>query len=164
MATLNHLKTKGKLLLYEADLAPKEQKQRLLYLSPELVEWFEDFLDLQPRDRHKQLEPSEQVEEMFDQFVRGHHMGRGDLKKFEPLKQGVWAFKPLDVRIFGYFYRPNVFVAVCGQMKKSLKGNKKKSTNQRYKTYIDKTIGFRKSLGADDPAYEEGDLNDLVSL
>lgn len=157
MATINYLERKGALVLYKADLRAGEQKERALYFSPDLPYWIENHLDMQPKDRHKHLLPSEQVEEIFDQFVRGHHMGRNDMKKLEPVGQHVWEFKTEDVRVFGYFYRKQIFIAVCGEMRKKLK-----PANQKYKHFINQVLKFRNSIDLDEPKYMEEELYGLI--
>ncbi len=160
MATINHLETKNKLVLYDANLKSDEQKQRLLYLSPDLVRWFDDDLVYQGKDWDKYFTPIEQVEEVFDQFVRGHpDMGRGDMKKLNPKGKHVWQFKTRDVRILGYFYRKNVFIAVCGAMRKDL------CPSSKYNPLKERIINFRKNIGLDEPLYmKEKLLDELISI
>ena len=135
---------------------------RSLYLSPELAAWIDDYLVYQPKDRHKHLEPVEQVFEILDRYVKGRAMERSEMKKMEPIGEHVWAFKPQDVRIFGYFYRPKVFIAVCGEMKKNLVPTKGKTTNQLYKPFRQKVLNFRDGIDLDQPKYMKEGLHGLV--
>ena len=156
MATINQLLAKDELILYEAELEPHMMPERLIYLSSELAAWIGDVLDLEEMDRGRDLDPSEQVESILDQFVAGHHMGRSELRKLEPLGNGIWEFKPTDVRIFGYFYRKSFFIATCGEMKKKLK---KRSD---YQPYINKALASRDSYDLPPPSHLDGDLYDLI--
>ena len=163
MTTLNNLVTSGALVSYEAALAIDELPERCLYLSLDLCDWLQNCLEYETRDRSKYMEPVEQVEQMFDKFVRGRDMmwneAVGELDRIGKLDSigSIWEFRPLDVRILGYFYIPNVFIAVCGDMKKNIK--------RRYEPLKAKVRCFRDELDIDPPKYEaRTNINELIQL
>jgi len=58
----------------------------------------------------------------------------------------VWCMHTVDLRIFGFFYRPGVFIAVCGEKKMDIKGTS-------YGSYYSKTQRVADGLGLDPPPY-----------
>lgn len=140
MTTLNQLLAQKKLELFSAQLADNVQPFRLIYMTPEFEDWLND-IAFAVKEKGSPMSPSEQVEIILDEFVSGYHMGPGDLKKLTPLHQDVWEFKPPDVRVFGFFPKPGIFIAVCAEMKKKLK------PNSAYKPFIQQVVTKRQSLG-----------------
>ena len=64
--------------------------------------------------------------------------------------------KTSDVRIFGYFYRAKVFIAVCGNLAGRLKKEK------LYDSYRKNVVEFRRHVLLDPPPYMTGDLHALT--
>jgi hypothetical protein len=147
MATLEHLWAEGTLIRFEADLEPREMPNRIIYMAAEFDAWIEDILyDEQPDDEDRAIDPYEQVESIFDDFVKGRPMVYGVHKKLlRPETKGVWSLRTPDVRVFGWFPARGTFLAVCGDMKRNLK----KPT--AYRAHIDRVADLRDALPLDEP-------------
>lgn len=113
MATIAKLVTKGRVVRYEPHLGPREQKERTLYLLPQLVDWLrEDVHDMEKKPHH-QLSPYEQASSIFDAYSAGRPL-TSDFEKAMPVKHGIWKFKTPALRIFGWFVAPSQFIAAKG--------------------------------------------------
>ncbi len=112
----------------------------------------ENVLPFLPRDRSRQVNPLEQIETMFDDYVSSARFtGIGDIQRIMPHAVGVYEFKPVDLRVFGWFWRPGQFVAHRAGMKKDLKG-----TNQVDQLRKD-VVEFREGLHLDPPPFTARD-------
>jgi len=147
MATLEHLWADGTLIKFEADLEPGTMPNRVIYMAPEFDVWIEDVLyDEPPDDKDRAIDPYEQVESIFDDFLRGRPMVYGVHKKLlRPEMNRVWSLRTPDVRVFGWFPARGTFLAVCGDMKRHLK----KPT--AYREHIDRVTAFRDALPLGEP-------------
>ena len=55
----------------------------------------------------------------------------------EPTKLGLWKCHPETLRVFGWCYAPNSFVAVCAELERRIK-----SERQLYERNLDEVVGF----------------------
>jgi hypothetical protein len=146
MATIEQKIASGELEKYEANLKPRELVDRIIYYSPDLTKWISNDLQQANRDFDQHLDPLDQVVILFDEFVAGRPMTFGfQIKKLASLNDYVWEMRPTDVRIFGYFYRKSIFIAVCGELKKNL------TKNALYKPFIAEVVNFSKNINLDRP-------------
>ncbi|HEX4157921.1 MAG TPA: hypothetical protein VHY79_05555 [Rhizomicrobium sp.] len=163
MATLAHLEADGRVLKYDAALEDDEQELRLLYVSPTLAEWIGTTLPTLISDLNDPLPPLDQ----FDAY--GHVYASGlplvfdrQFKVFqpravEPLGDGVWYIKTTDIRIFGWFWRRDVFVGVVGDTAYRCK------TYNLYQGYRSVNVArFRDDLPLDEPKFIPGTNPDDV--
>ena len=163
MATLAHLVAAGKLKKHEPDLEAGEQPNRVVYLAPCINVWLGTTLRMAGRDRGRNLDPFDQVEDILYGFATGRPMSYG--YHYKPLlpvpgqKVGeghIWELRTPDVRLIGWFPKRATFLAVCGCMKKDI------TKAKMYEPYIRKTIGFRDSLDLDAPKAIIGELHHHV--
>jgi hypothetical protein len=147
MATLEHLWTGGTLIKFTADLEPGTMPVRMIYMAAEFDDWVEEVLyDQRPDDDDRAIEPYEQVESVFDDFVIGRPMVYGVHKKLlRPETKGVWSLRTPDVRVFGWFPAHGTFLAVRGDMKRNLR------ELTAYRAHIDHVTAFRDALPLDEP-------------
>lgn len=146
MATLEHLISIGTLLRYEADLDVDELPHRYLYVSPTVDRWLERILPGLPRDRSRQLTPSQQVDVILRDFVLGRPLNYGrDHRRLEPHADQVWELKSEDLRLFGWYVREEMFVVVEGHMRKELR------PKSAYTPVIERVVAFRAALDMDEP-------------
>ncbi|MFQ5534690.1 MAG: hypothetical protein ACE5EM_07715 [Sphingomonadales bacterium] len=158
MATLDEIEDQEKIWRIEPGLGPSEQYYRMLYASPQFLNWLERQLKNEPKDRHRNISPYEQVNQLFYEFVCGSQMVYDEnMKKLKPLGSNVWEMKTTDVRIFGYFYRTAKFIAVCGEMKKRLR------RSRAYDPFKAEVGNFMNHVDLNPPkAMREDNLNALL--
>lgn len=151
MATLEHLIAAGVLIAHEADLEQHEFPERCVSYTPDLDVWLDGDLKAVPKKRGRNETPSEQVEQLFYEFIVGEPMAYDvDIKKLDPLGWHVWEFKTPDVRIIGWIVRKRHFIGVCGELKDNIPHAK------NYKPYIAKVVDYRNGLDLDAPKQIEG--------
>jgi len=159
MATLAHLIADGKLKKHEPDMEDFDQPTRFVYLSCNVDIWLGTILKAAPRDRGRDLNPHEQVEDLLYGFITGRPMTYGyHYKPLSALPQkdasegSVWELRTTDVRLIGWFPRRATFLAVCGCLKKDI------ASAKLYKPYIIETRKFRDEIDIDPPKAIVGDL------
>lgn len=155
MATLEELVAAAVLVRHEADLEDWELPVRCLFLAKGLDDWLENVLPTVPAKAKKKPKPSEEVGQLFFEFVVGRPMAYSvDYRKLDPLGLHVWELKTEEVRIFGWFYKKGHFIACCGDLKDNLsKAKQNKSTNELYKPHIDGVCDYREKLQLDGPKH-----------
>src|SRR5262249_25649485 len=80
------------------------------------------------------------------------------LSPIRHLRNGVWEFKTLDVRVFGWFADKDLMIIDAGCDVKRLK-----SGNLNYSGFITQTEYVRKNLGFSPGDYVQGDQpNDIL--
>lgn len=146
MPTTRTLENIGVLIKITTDLEAGELDERLLFATPDFIAWLEDYLPYYDRDRDHRLSPNEQVESIFHEYIANPQFrGGGYFQNITPQREGIYELKTTDIRIFGWFWRPRQFIAVSGEMKKTLKG--------RYDIYRKNAVATRESLDLDEPKF-----------
>lgn len=84
-------------------------------------------------------------------------IGTKAFRKMRPLTDDVWEFRTPDLRFFGWFHKPNCFVAVSGALFKDLKADK--SLYEKHRIAV---IEARKAIELDEPKYLAGAGEDDV--
>lgn len=141
MATLEDLVSGKALYKFEAKFDPGELEQRLVYLCMEALEWCYSSREL----GYKCPNPDsyDKVHAVLTEFVAGGVFQSGrDIRRLAQ-KDDVWEIKVLPpdaARIFGWFYKPNVFVATHCVSKKDVPRFK------YYAPHIKKVCDLRKSM------------------
>ena len=157
VASFAELVSTEKLVLLEPKLLADELPVRALYATPELVDWLDGVLRQDSAPRRSDLTGYEQVEQLVYEFTVGHRLGYQEIKKLMPPSQNVWEARTADVRLFGFFHRKAIFVAVKGETKNRLR------FSERYLRFIEETLRFIGSCGLDEPVcMAENDLNALL--
>ncbi|MDO6967098.1 hypothetical protein [Rhizobium alvei] len=150
------------LLRFECRMARHEFAERTIVVSPGFQEWVKAELNLMTAIDPAEVSPSEQVYILFKRFVLGKSMRTGRLfHRMKPLdgNHDIYELKTPDIRIFGWFYRKDFFVAAFGANIEQLKGT------GMYGTYRDLAVAFRDNLPLNEPKalYGAGE-NDVVSV
>jgi hypothetical protein len=115
--------------------------------------------------------PAEQLDEMFHQFCSGGninvagaaswmHAGHDqeELKELRCEPRDVWEFKTQDLRIFGWFHTPDIFIVSNISMKSQLEQYAGEAGQDLYPRICAEAINFRGLLGLEDcprPTYQE---------
>ena len=159
MATLSELEIDGVVSRYDPQLGPAIQEQRCIYGCPQFQTFVMEKLPTLASKWTSQETPAEQVDAVLAEFCAGNPMQVGTpLKILRPIEHGVWEIKTADVRIFGWFYRSDCFIATNGNDALLIK------KHGLYKGYIDESLRIRSSLNLDLPKFVSGSsLDDVVS-
>ncbi|WP_145671799.1 hypothetical protein [Azospirillum brasilense] len=146
MATASDIAARGDFIPFRGDLEDDEMPQRTLYLTKDCELWLRTVLVNVPQPPRRKLHPSDEVWSVFVDFIMGRPMAYNvHLKKLDPLGKHVWEFKPIGVRIFGYFYLKATFVAHHGEMKSKL------IPNSKYDPHIDDVHTYINTIDLDPP-------------
>lgn len=159
MATPQTLCEKEKLFKLDVPLSPGENVERVIYLSQRIIDWFKTVPEMSTSIMGLEEAPDEQLDALLHDYITGAPLSYDKrFKKLNPRSQDVWELKTADLRIFGWFYRRNVFVAVAGEEKRRLQ-----DLYGMYAGYVGEVVRFRNDLPLDEPKYLPGALeNDVV--
>jgi hypothetical protein len=106
---------------FEAELFVWEQPHRVVYGSSEFVRWYSDDLPQIPSRVGADADPIDQVSGLLHSFVAGDPLDSPrQFRMLTPNNDHVWELKTIDIRIFGWFVRRDMFIAVCGEEKELL--------------------------------------------
>jgi hypothetical protein len=146
MSTLEKLVVLGTLVEHHPTLETWEPIERHVYFAPKFDHWAGTSLRALKRDRGRDLDPREQVEQTLYEYVIGLPMHYDlDYKRLDPQIKHVWELKTEDVRLFGWFARRKHIIIVKGEMKYNLK------SRRDYAPHIAETDEFRAGLELDEP-------------
>ncbi|WP_407180571.1 hypothetical protein [Bradyrhizobium sp. STM 3562] len=158
MTTISDLVTSGAIVKIELDLAPRDQPLRLLYGTPQFVDWLRQVLDgAEPPRRIGHMSAAEQIDDLFYSFLSGAQLVF--TRQFRAIRaedNAVWELKTPDVRIFGWFMSKDCFVAVFGNWTDTIKDH------DLYRGYRIAIRRLRRELGIDATLCVEGVAPDDV--
>lgn len=161
MATVIELCEDGALVRIDVPLDANEQPWRRIYGTPEFIGWLEEQLPLfQTTVIGGDIEPLEQVDAAFHEYVVGDRMVRDVRFKFLSWTPdySIWEFKTADIRVFGWVPEKDVFICTFGDMKDDIELYK------RYGRYIVQTKYVRDNLDLNDPKFiESKEYSDVLS-
>ncbi|MER9855240.1 MULTISPECIES: hypothetical protein [unclassified Mesorhizobium] len=150
MATVATLEADGVLVRIEVEMNAGTMPWRRLYGTPDFVKWLQNVLPmLTTAIVGHEIEPSEQVDARFNEFISGENML--DDRRFKKLSwtpdHFVWEFKTLDIRIFGWMVEKDCLICTFGDTKDEIERLRK------YGKYIAQTVYARNNLGLDEPNF-----------
>jgi hypothetical protein len=163
MATLTSLVSAGALVHVTVPLEKKELPERSLYGFPEFKEWLADKLpQLEPGRLQATESPAEQLDFLMYKWIAGKRIIYGRMfNDLMPRADEVWELKTADVRVFGWIYKPRIFIAVFGDYADLYKGKNAKASYQDAKK---KVKSNRDNLDLDEPKFTPGVFDDLVCV
>lgn len=135
--------------------------ERSFYGCGEFMETFAGELPRWTTGRLKAAQtPAEQMDDILEKWIRGKKIRYG--KMFQDLMPGtdeVWELKTADLRIFGWIYRPKVFIAArLGYADLYKPPNPRLSYEDARKFVMD----VRQKLDIDPPKFTGGNYDALV--
>jgi hypothetical protein len=89
----------------------------------------------------------------------GYQPGFLNLK---PTARGVWEMKTADLRVFGWLWRPKVFIAAFAGLADDYKSQDGNSPKESYAEARDRVVWIRDRLDLDPPPFVTGAYNGLV--
>jgi hypothetical protein len=165
MATLDILTSEEAPALIKIDvpLGRGEMPCRLLYGVPSFVAWLSnDLPNLEPGRLSASEKPQEQLDYRFYQWTVGHRIKYDRMfKDLMPAADEVWEMKTVDVRVFGWMYRPCIFIAVLGDYADLYKNSR---TKHSYSNAIGKVKETRRLIDLDEPKFTGGTFDELVCV
>jgi len=160
MATIHTLAGGLGLELVETQLRPGEFPDRWIYLAPEAIKWINDDLPQVLRSYDAELEPTEQIEDLFYRFISGKNLDHWtDLHAIYPHVDGTWELKTNDIRMFGWF--PCRDCVVILHIESMIRCKEFPAFPSYYRGRI---VKYRESLDLDEPKFVRGaELRDVIS-
>jgi len=167
MATLAKLIEEGTLTKVDVALDGNAQPWRELYAySPSgrdnrFIPWLRDELPgLQSSAVGSPDTPEEQLYALLELYVIGEPLTVNEMyKPLHPHSYGIWELRTIDVRVFGWFYERDRFIAVFADTAERI---------HQYKLhagYRDQVIRLRNALDLDEPKFATGiNEHDIVSI
>ncbi|CAN7256948.1 hypothetical protein [Neorhizobium tomejilense] len=152
MATLEELETAGVLKRVRIRIALPDRERRSLWVMPAVENWIrkelKELVAFEPTD----ISPELQARGLFKMFIAGEALSEGEeFRLMRPMEHDVYELRSADLRFFGWFYRPSVFIAVAAD------------TMERVHTISGLSSGYRNAVSAarasinlDPPKYIEG--------
>jgi hypothetical protein len=163
MATLDSLTRRSPpaLELIRIPLDKGEQGERLIYGTPRMMTWLRTDLDNLVQGRLKAADtPKEQLYIWLRRWITGRPIRYDTMfKDLTPMKDEIWEGKTVDLRIFGWMYRPLIFIASLPAYADLYKG---KNATKSYSVARDMVKTERNSIDLDEPKYETGTFDYLV--
>lgn len=159
MATLLSLVRSKTLSKYLPDLRPGEQEFRMLFAAPRFEKWILEDLPKLASSWNLDLTPVMQVDEYLINYAIGAPLTFDwHFKPVRHIKDGVWELKTADTRMFGWFHRIDVFIALIGDDASRVKKHK------LYTGYAGEVVQYRDKLDLDEPKYVPGkDPRNVIS-
>jgi len=162
MATVVELAKDGHLYKMKGNLRSHEVPERTMYASKEVITWFKETLKYAVSDQviEGSLTPVQQAMSITHAFVSGDSLEE-ELEPhiMEPKDEGIWVIRTPDLRLYGWFWKPRIFILVSADIKANLEENK-----ELYDEHVQTCCEFRKNLDLDEPKTEFGDLNHVAGI
>ena len=162
MATLSTLSgADGPLTKLTVHLEKGQLPLRSIYGLPEFMEGLTNDLPTWVCGRLKADQtPQEQMDSILHTWISGRLIRYSRmLQDLMPSIDEVWEFKSADLRIFGWFYRPRVFLAAFLDYADWYKEPTKQCN---YGDTRDSVVGVRNKLDLDEPKFATGAFDALV--
>jgi hypothetical protein len=159
MSTIFDLLQKGRLKAVILGLLDEEIPERGLFGTSRLFTFLEKDLPSIP-SRDVTLSAEEQLANLFGRYLTNRPLIlRSPISPLRHLRNAIWEFKTLDVRVFGWFVAKDAMVIDAGCDVKRLK-----SGALNYNGFIVQTEYVRKQLGFNPAEYVQGTQpNDILT-
>jgi hypothetical protein len=161
MSTIEDLVAAGAISRIEVELSGRQQAQRLLYGTPDFIEWLRKLVDgAEPESGLGQATAAEQVDQLFHLFISGGPLIHNrQFRYIRAEENAVWELKTPDTRIFGWFIKRDCFVCVFGDWTDKVKDH------DLYRGYRIAIRRLRRQLNIDNTLCVQGvDPGDVLSV
>jgi hypothetical protein len=148
MSTIKALVNAKQLIRVSLRLYRGELENRMFYALPAFVTWLEEELPQLAALDDKDVSPSEQFRILLRDYLIGRPLNLSrDYRRLKPGEKDVFELKTADLRVFGWFYRQDIFIASFGDSMERVK------THGLYDGYRDETVRLRAALPLDEPRW-----------
>ena len=164
MATLGTIPTATRIFV---TLGRNECEDREFWALPSFMMFFTQTLSHMEGGVLKDVRetPKEQMYTVLRKWNAGRPMMRGRaFSDLRPRHHSVWEMKTPDLRIFGWLYRPRVFVAAFAASADDYKKQKGQAPKESYDAARDRVVWLRSMLPLDPPLFVTGDYDALVQI
>jgi hypothetical protein len=161
MATLDSIPTITRIFV---PLKRGEFDEREFYAMPSFMRFLQEILPTLERGVLDANEtPRQQMDSVLRRWNAGKPMRRGRaFSTLDPTRYSVWEMKTADLRIFGWLYRPRVFVAAFVGFADDYKKQNGQPPKESYSAARIRVMWLRGTLPLDPPLYVIGDYDALV--
>jgi hypothetical protein len=160
MATLERLCDAGTLTKIEIALPRRYEPGRIICAFPVVIAWIENELPTAASNWNLDETPNDQFGVLLAEYIGGQSLQRD--KRFSPLsggKDGVWELKTADIRVFGWFYRIDMFIAARINFAWTVK------ESNLYHGYRGEVCRERDAINLDEPKFITGNNpDDVISV
>lgn len=155
---LEHLQT-GALVRFDPELGLGVLEQRRIYMLARVPDQIAMRIVGTTSDRHLEIAPDEQLDGLLADFCEGIEIAAGtQFKCLVPQQNCIWELKTPDVRMFGWFYEKDCFIATAVDAKWRIREHKS------YRGYIVEAAHFRSQLFGEDAGFIKGmEPDDVLS-
>ncbi|TKW79920.1 MAG: hypothetical protein DI543_02745, partial [Bradyrhizobium icense] len=158
MATLSTIPTVTRILV---PLGPGEFDNREFHALPSFMRFLQETL---PTLQRGVLAAEETPKQQMDSVLRKWNSGKPmrfqrSLSTLRPVRHSVWEMKTVDLRIFGWIYRPKVFVAAFAGFADDYKAQDGNPPKELYDISRDRVVWLREQLDLDPPLFVTGEFN-----
>ena len=159
MATVLELRLRQCLRRFDPCLEATEREWHFIDGSPTFASRIETELGTWESTWKVEVSPAQQLDSLGEEFCSGETLTFGlQFKPLNHLRDGIWELKTADLRIFGWFWKRDHFIAGNIDL-----ATKVKSYNL-YAGYAGEVERFRNALDLDEPKFVPGeDPNVVVS-
>jgi hypothetical protein len=159
MATVLELALAQRLSKLDPGLDPGEREWRWIYGFPQFKARVIDELPSWKSDWDVSESPNQQFDSLADTFCSGATLTfRNQFHILSPAGKGVWELKTADLRLFGWFWKKDGFIATNLFLASYVKQHK------LYDGLVGEAVRLRDSLDLTEPKFVPGeDPNVVVS-
>jgi hypothetical protein len=161
MATLANIATATKV---EIPLGRREFHEREFWALPSFMNELTNVVPaLQTGRLNAPLSPIEQLDDILHKWIVGKPMRYGNrLKDLTPRESETWEMKTADLRIFGWIYRPKIFVGAFIGYADDYKPHGNQPATESYAAAQNRVVEIRNRLDLDPPKFATGVFDALV--
>jgi hypothetical protein len=161
MATLDKIPTVTRIFV---PLGQGEFDEREFHALPSFVRFLQEILpELAQGVLGAEQTPRDQMDTVLRKWNSGKPVAQGRaFSMLRPVRHSVWEIKTADLRIFGWLYRPKVFVAAFAGFTDDYKSQNRQPPKESYDEARDRVVWLRDRLDLDPPPFVTGNYNALV--
>ena len=136
------------------------QPIREFLACPRVVDWINNVLPALGTEQGAARSPLEEFDDLLFNYISSAGQLRYGkmLKDLMPAKDEAWELKTYQLRVFGWFYRKDQFIAVV-----PARATEVKYGHKGYKDAIDEVLAVRDKLPLDEPKFVGGIISNVVS-
>ncbi|MGY4399876.1 hypothetical protein [Bradyrhizobium sp. USDA 3315] len=145
-------------------LRRREFEERKFFAMPSMVQFLRDIL---PGAKTGVVEATETPAAQMDTLLRKWNSGRPmeygrAFSNLRPAAHGVWEMKTADLRVFGWIYRPKIFIATFAGLADDYKSQNGIPPKESYDEARNRVVWIRDRIALDPPAFATGDYDALI--
>lgn len=161
MATLASLPTVTRIFV---PLGRREFDEREFYALPSFMLFLQQILPgLSTGILAAKESPSDQMNTVLRKWNTGKPMAQGRaFAIMRPTPKFVWEMKTADLRIFGWVYRPKVFIGAFAGFADDYKKQNGQPPKESYDAARNRVLWIRDHLNLDPPLFATGNYDALI--